>query len=208
MWTWPSSPAMPGGALDDAARLDDAAAQPGAHDRRDRRVARRLRAEAGVVRVEGGRVAVVVVDDGQPQPRLEGAAEVEAAPARVGEVGRALARRSRRRRWPGPGVSRPTARTRVARDAGALQDVRRRPATSASTATSGPSCTRLGVSTSRSTRKLADGIEHGRVVLVAAVVEADDDPRVLDWHARGSSARRARQGLYPRSAKGRPMPAS
>src|SRR5260221_10696709 len=66
--------------------LDDAAAEAGADDRGDRGVPRGLRAEADVMRVEGGGVAVVVVDDGQPQLRLEGAAEVEPAPALVREV--------------------------------------------------------------------------------------------------------------------------
>ena len=51
----------------------------------------------------------------------------------------------------GPGVSRPTARTRVS---GVLVSSRmpRNASASCSTADSGPSCTRLGFSTSRSTR--------------------------------------------------------
>ena len=54
-------------------------------------------AEELVVRVERRGVAVVVVDDGQPQALLERAAEVEVAPARVGEV-RGAARRDHARR--------------------------------------------------------------------------------------------------------------
>ena len=152
MWTWPSSPANPGRALHDPAALDDAAAEAGADDRGDRRAPRGVRAEAGVVGVERRGVAVVVVDDGQPEPRLQGAAEIEAAPARVGEVRRALRRddavgagRARACRAP------PRARARAASPCAA--GCRRRPAARASTAISGPSVTRLGVSTMPSTRE-------------------------------------------------------
>ena len=37
IWTWPSSPAIPAAPRDHLAGLDDAAAEPGADDRRDRR---------------------------------------------------------------------------------------------------------------------------------------------------------------------------
>ena len=112
-----------GRALHDPARLDDAAAEPGAHDRGDRRVPRGVGAEAGVVGVEGGRVAVVVVDDGQ---------------AAAGSRGRRGSRSPRQPSWAkfvdpidemtpsalaGPGVSRPDRAHALARRPGALQDV-------------------------------------------------------------------------------------
>jgi hypothetical protein len=74
------------GSLDDVAALDDAPAQARAHDHGDRRMVRGLGAEEDVVRVECGRVAVVVVDDGKAQAPLDRSPEVEAVPAVVGEV--------------------------------------------------------------------------------------------------------------------------
>jgi hypothetical protein len=79
-------------ALDDLALLDHAPAEAGADDRGDGCALRRQRPEELVVGVERGRVAVVVVDDGQREAPLEGATEVVVAPARVGEV-RGSARR-------------------------------------------------------------------------------------------------------------------
>ena len=77
----------------------------------------------------------------------------------------------------GPGVSSPTARTAARWHAGDLEHVVERLAPCASTAISGPSVTRLGISTSRSTQEASGGVEHGGVVAGAAVVEPDDDPR-------------------------------
>ncbi|BCB74451.1 hypothetical protein Pflav_008610 [Phytohabitans flavus] len=51
---------------------------------------RRVGAEVDHVRVERGRVAVVVVDDRQGQLPLQGGADVEPIPLREREVGRAL----------------------------------------------------------------------------------------------------------------------
>src|SRR3974377_170534 len=70
--------------LDDVALLDDAPSEAGADDRRDRAPLGGEGAEEPVVRVEGGGVAVVVVDDGQGEPLLEGAPEVVAPPPGVG----------------------------------------------------------------------------------------------------------------------------
>ena len=77
----------PGRALDDPAALDHAAAEAGPDDRRDRRALARDGAEVAVVGVQGGGVAVVVVDDRQPELVLERGTHVEAVPLRVGEVG-------------------------------------------------------------------------------------------------------------------------
>ncbi len=71
------------------ARLDQAAAQPGADDDRHRGVLRRVVAEPRVVGVQRGRVGVVGVHDGQAEPLLQGGADVEAAPAGMAEVGAA-----------------------------------------------------------------------------------------------------------------------
>src|SRR2546426_116043 len=79
-------------ALDALPGLDDPAAEPGADDRGHRAALPGLGAEPHVVCVQRGRVPVVVVDDREPEPFGQRAADVEAAPADVAEVGRALGR--------------------------------------------------------------------------------------------------------------------
>ena len=177
-WTWPSSPAMPAAPLTMRPAAMTPPPRPVPTIAETDECRGRVRAEADVVGVERGRVAVVVVDDGQAEPLLERAAEVEAAPARVREVGGAPRRddavgagRAGRVEPHGPHAAR--ARCRCA------ARIRSKAWARASTATSGPSCTRLGSLDQPSTRKPLDGVEHGRVVLVAAVVEADDDPVAL-----------------------------
>ena len=89
----PELPRHPGGPVHHLARLDHAAAEPGADDRGDRGPPRRLLGpEVHVVGVQRGGVGVVVVHDGNPDPGLQRAADVEAAPGRVAEVGGALQR--------------------------------------------------------------------------------------------------------------------
>ena len=163
-------------ALDDLPRLDDAAAEPGADDRGDRRALRRQRPEELVVRVERGRVAVVVVDDGEPQALLEGAAEVEAAPARVGEV------RGPARRDDAVGARRarrvePDRAHALARDPGPAQDVLEREDEGLDR-----DLRPLG-DAARALDQLVDekaprGVEDGGVVLVAPVVEPHHHPAV------------------------------
>src|SRR4029453_17605441 len=65
----------------------------------------------------------------------------------------------------GPGVSRPTARTGVLA-VPVCSRMWSSACTSASTATSGPSCTQLGVSTSRSTRNRPEGSRTVALLLV------------------------------------------
>ena len=67
--------------------------------------------------------------------------------------------------------------------------------TSAATATSGPSVTRLGLSRSSSTRKRPDGVEDGGVVLVAPVVETHHHPdsAIAPLHRALLSPRRPRR---------------
>ncbi|GAA3451324.1 hypothetical protein GCM10018962_31570 [Dactylosporangium matsuzakiense] len=169
----------PGGALDDAALLDDAAAQAGADDRGDRRLGVGGRAEVHVVGVEGGRVAVVVVDDGQAQASLQGAPEVEAPPGRLGEVRRALGGDD------AVGAGRAGGVEADGDDAGAL-DVRH----------GEDVVERAGQRLDRRLRALehparhldesvheerARVVEYRRVVRGAAVVQSDDDP-VLRVH--------------------------
>ena len=85
-------PGHPGRALDDPPGLDNAAAEPGADDRGHRAALPGLRPEPDVVRVQRGHVPVVVVDDRKSEPFGQGTADVEAAPADMAEVGRALGR--------------------------------------------------------------------------------------------------------------------
>jgi hypothetical protein len=70
-----------GRALDDGARLDDPAAQAGADDHRYRRVRAGDHAIVRDMGVEGGGVAVVVIDDGELQPFLQRAAMSKPATA-------------------------------------------------------------------------------------------------------------------------------
>ena len=79
-------PRHPRGPADDMPGLDHPSPQSCADDRRDRRMRRPILAEMGVMGVEGGRVAVVVVDDRNAQTTLERAADVEAVPGWLREI--------------------------------------------------------------------------------------------------------------------------
>ena len=80
----------PCGATDHPPLVHDPATEPGADDRGDRGTPVRLGAEMHMMRIERRGVAVVVVDDGQPDPVGQGTPEVEAAPSRLREVRRTL----------------------------------------------------------------------------------------------------------------------
>ena len=75
---------------DDGAGLDHPAAEPGADDGRHAGSQRRIGSEVDVVGIQGGGVAVVVVDDRQADARLQRAPHVVAPPGRLREVGGAL----------------------------------------------------------------------------------------------------------------------
>ena len=120
MCTWPSSPAMPAAPRTTWPRLDHAAAETGADDRRHRRPARGVVAEVGVVGVQRGGVAVVVVDDGQAEaassaprkskPRHSGWAKLvdpfdEITPSATGRAGRVETDGARRWRGATPVIS-------------------------------------------------------------------------------------------------------
>ena len=75
-------------AAHDVTGFDDATAKPRTHDRGDRGAAEGIGAELSLVGVERGGVAVVVVDHRYPHVLFDGAAEVEPAPLRFGEVRR------------------------------------------------------------------------------------------------------------------------
>ena len=155
--------------------LDHTAAEPGADDRGDRGPTRRLGTEVLVVGVEGSRVAVVVVDDRQPEPGLQCPANVEAPPFGGAEVGGAqrgddavsTGRPGRvqtdrtHRRTPEPGHVEhglEGGNHRLHCRARAFDDSR-------------------GHLHQPVDEELARGRQHGGVVGGAAVVDADDDPR-------------------------------
>ncbi len=171
-----------GRAADDLARLDHPAAEPGADDGRHRGMHRRIRSEVDLVRIQGGGVAVVVVDDRQPDARLQRAPHVEAPPGGLREV----------RGTPGaddahgacrPGRVQPDRRHPLQRDAGLVEH----------------EVHRLGHRLDGGLRALADPardlvhpihqeaarcVEHRGVVLGGAVVDPDDDP--VSVHASAS----------------------
>ncbi len=156
----------------DPSRLDHPPAETGADDDRHRRPAVGVSAEIDVMGVQRRRVAVVAVDDRQLEPRFERTADVEPAPGRHREVGRALrgddavgARRARR--------VQPDPPHGGDRNPGEREDAVER------------LCERLdrhGRSLEHQTRqlhklvdqKMARRVENGRLVGVAPVVEPDD----------------------------------
>ena len=84
----------PGGSAHHLAGLDHSAAQAGAHDRRHRGAPHRLlRPEMLVMGIEGGRIGIVVIHNGQPEADLQRAADIKSAPLRIREVGGSLGSR-------------------------------------------------------------------------------------------------------------------
>ena len=160
--TWPRSTTPPPSPVPTIAETDERSGGVGA--------------EVHVVGVERGGVAVVVVDDGQPEPRLERPADVEAPPLGVRRSSSAPREEMTPSALAGPGVSSPTARTADARDAGRREHRRRAPSTIASTATAGPSDDPARAPRPAGRRGTAVGGQDRRVVAGAAVVEADHDP--------------------------------
>ena len=163
----------PGRAAHHPAGLDHAAAQAGADDQRHRRAPVRVRAEVRVVGVQRRGVGVVVVDHRQADPGLDRAADVEAAPAGVGEVDRA-AERDDPVRAGRPGRVQADAEHVLARRAGDHQDP----------------LERLGQCLDRDGGSLPDpagrldqvihqepavGVQHRRVVGRPPVIQADHD---------------------------------
>ena len=169
----------PGRAFDHLPGLDDSAAEAGADDRGHRAALPGLGAEPHVVRVQRGRVPVVVVDDREPEPFGQRAADVEAAPADMAEVGRALGRDD-------------PVRARGARRVQAHRPHRRdrhagEPEHLLHGEDQGPDgLVRPFPDLARHLRhpvekEPAAGIEDGPVVAGPAVIQANDNP--VDWHA-------------------------
>src|SRR5215470_7489097 len=114
-----------------------------------------------MVRVERRRVAVVVVDDGQPQPRLQRAAEVETLPAGVREV---------------RGAAGGDDAVGAGRPRGVEPDL-------------GPFLDAAGRLDQAIHQPALRGMKDGGVVLVPSVVEPDDDRGVVapHWNAPSSA---------------------
>jgi hypothetical protein len=175
----------PGGALDHLPGLDDAAAESGADDHGHRAVPRGLFAEPCVMRVERGRVPVVVVDDGKPEALLQRAPDVETAPAGVPEVGRALGRddtigagRTRRVQADGPHRRQRHAGKPEYLLHGVGQALQRLVRTLPDVA--GHLC-------HLAEEESAAGVQRRPAVRGPAVIKSEDNP--VDWHAPSSSGR-------------------
>jgi hypothetical protein len=170
------------GALHDVAALDDPAAQAGAHDHGDRRVARGVRAEEDVVGVEGGRVPIIVIDDRDTQPGLDGAAEVEPVPAAVGEV-RGSARGDDTLRAGGAGAVQADGADPLAAHARVLEDQVELLGDGLD-GHLGAFLHAAGQLDEPVHQEALRGIQDRRVVGAAPVVEADDDPVPLHQLSR------------------------
>ena len=186
----------PGGAAHHPPAFDHAAAEPGSHDQRHRGASGGFRPEVNVVRVQRRGVRVVVVDDRQAEPGLQGAADVEPAPGRIGEVHRAPRRdhpvgagraggvqAHRLHRRPGhPGQAEDAGERVVER----LDGHRR--------AFPDPA----GRLHQPVNQEPAGAVEHGRVDGCPAVVEAHHDLPALTWH----------RAPFPRHRNGAPPAAA
>jgi hypothetical protein len=165
----------PRSSTDHPPSFDDATPEAGTDDRRDRRVQRRLLLEVLVMGPKRGRVAVIVVDDGNAESILEGAAKSKPCHAGSEKFVEPLEQMTPSA-LAGPGVPRPTART----DPGSCR-------CASSTALQGlhegtdrrrPALLEPGSGSLRGslTRKRPERVEHRGAVARAAVVEADNGP--------------------------------
>ena len=146
---------------------------------------RRLHAEPHVVRVQRGRVPVVVVDDRQPDALGQRAPDIEAAPAGVAEVRRAL-RRDDALRAGGAGRVQPDRADRRERHAGEPEHPLHR------IDQGRDGLVRALSDVAGNFRHLLEeepalGVENRAVVRRAAVIQAHDHP--VDWHTSSSSGR-------------------